>query len=66
VELFHSLEQVGDDGLEVLDLGAELHVLSDQLALLPSNRADPGRDSCWNYKGVNAAFRQMPISNMPS
>src|ERR1035437_101559 len=34
VELFHPLEQLGDDGLEVLDLGAELHVLGYQLALL--------------------------------
>src|ERR1039457_1744215 len=34
VELFHPLEQLGDDGLEILHLGAELHVLGCQLALL--------------------------------
>src|ERR1035437_4707464 len=34
VEFFDALEQVGDDGLEILDLGAELLVLGHQLALL--------------------------------
>src|ERR1035437_2845398 len=34
VEFFDALEQVGDDGLEILDLGAELLVFGGQLALL--------------------------------
>src|ERR1019366_5224851 len=34
MEFFHALEQVGDDGLEILDLGAELDVFGGQFALL--------------------------------
>ena len=33
MEFFDALEQVGNDGLEILDLGAELHVFGDQFAL---------------------------------